>query len=488
MEKIRAKLLAFINSDSDVPLLAGFSVGLYMLLFYYSRNFALANSWEQLLFFTGYYIVLPMVAFYTVYKLLQVFKLRIYQRHFLFIAILAFTGFFLLQINDISFSKKIAIAVIIVGAGLLSIPFHKYYKLLVLLLFLMAAVNIPYFVGSLWGGLMSSSEWRTQPDAIENVTFRLRPNIYYIQPDGYTSFNNLKDSIHNYDNTAYESFLKEKGFTLYEDYRSNYYSTLLSNSATFSMKHHYFEEDVVNYGARNIIIGDNPVLRILKKNNYKTHFITENPYLIINRPSNSYDTSNIGNDELPFLKDGFGIVKDVTADFKRQSAENSSQNFYFIERFMPSHIAVFPAYSKGVEAEKAAYLSRVTQANAWLKDMILFIERNDPEALIIIGADHGGFAGFKNTLQCEVKTNNPKLVNSIFGAHLAIKWPVATSSGYDDKLKTGVNLFRTVFSFLANDKRYLEHLQDDGSYIQLKDPKGDYRYIDDNGKVVFEKY
>mgnify|MGYP000867907158 CR=1 FL=1 len=55
LEKLRQKLLEFIYSDKDTPILAGLSVGLYVLLFYYSRNFAIANSIEQLIFYILFY-------------------------------------------------------------------------------------------------------------------------------------------------------------------------------------------------------------------------------------------------------------------------------------------------------------------------------------------------------------------------------------------------------------------------------------------------
>ena len=52
---------------------------------------------------------------------------------------------------------------------------------------------------------------------------------------------------------------------------------------------------------------------------------------------------------------------------------------------------------------------------------------------------------------------------------------------------SGVNLFRILFSYLGKEKKYLNNLQNDGSYISLKKPKGIYRYINDQGDIVFEK-
>ena len=116
------------------------------------------------------------------------------------------------------------------------------------------------------------------------------------------------------------------------------------------------------------------------------------------------------------------------------------------------------------------------------------IIKADPEAMIIIGADHGGFAGFDYMSRAfETRTANPLLVRSIFGAQLAIKWNKPPED-YDRSLNSSVNLFRVVFASLANNKKYLEGIQDNSSYITLESPKGLYRYIDNSGNTIFEKY
>lgn len=488
INRIRERLLAFINSDKDVPLLAGFSVGFYLIMFVYSRNFGIVNSWQQLLFFIGYYILLPMLCLYAGYKIAGLAKFSRYRRNFLFTGMIGFFAFYLLQINNIGFSKKIAFIMIVLIAAIVSFRIKKYYKLLIILLFLMSAFNIKPLVSVVITAGTASDEWKQQPDNIEEIVFKKKPNIYFIQPDGYTSFANLKDSIHNFDNSEYETFLRDNGFTLYDNYRSNYYSTLLSNSSAFSMKHHYIAKQVQSYEAREIIVGDNAVLKILKNNGYKASFITENPYLMINRPMLGYDYTNINYNDIPYLKDGFGISKDVEEDlFKQINTNEKSGNFYFVEKFSPGHIHVYEADSEGIKEEAAAYIQNLREANTWIKKVIKYIEKNDSEAIIIIGADHGGFAGFKNTLESVHRTQSKNLIYSIYGSHLAIKWNSNISSEYDNNLSSSVNLFRTVFSFLAEDNSYLDNLQDNSSYINLQTPPGKYKYIDNDGKVVFEK-
>lgn len=489
LEKIRQKLLDFVESDKDVPILAGFSVGFYMILFYYSKNFALANSWQQLLFFTAYYIAVPVLVFYAGYKILSVLKLQVYRRNMLFVGIISFFTFFFLQLNRIGFSKKIFFAGVIIIACLLSIRFKKYYKLFVLLLFLMAFFNVGPLLTIAEVAISASDEWKKQPDAIESIVFKKQPNIYYIQPDGYTNFSNIEsNTYYNFDVSTFKGYLRDNGFVTYDNYRSNYPSTLLSNSATFSMKHHYITDDINSYAARDVIMRDNPVLHILKQNGYKTSFISENPYLVMNRVTPAYDFSNIKSSDIPFLKDGFGTVRDVAAELKKQIAVNSKTgNFYFVEKFTPGHIQVFATAGSNKEKERIRYRSNIQKANVWLEDIVNYITFNDPSAIIIIGADHGGFAGFEYTLQCYTKTNDAALIKSMFGAQLSIKWNDLQAKEYDANLKTGVNLFRTVFAFLAEDKSYLEHLQENSSYTELKKPKGYYRYISGDDKVVFEK-
>ena len=83
---------------------------------------------------------------------------------------------------------------------------------------------------------------------------------------------------------------------------------------------------------------------------------------------------------------------------------------------------------------------------------------------MIIGADHGGFVGLTYTGDAFAKIKDPDILHSIFGAKAAIKWNSSQHAEYDAKLKTSVNLFRTLFSFLSADKSYLNELQPDASY------------------------
>ena len=229
IEKLRNRILGFVNSEKDYPLLAGGVIGLYMMLFYYSRNFALANSAEQLIFFTAYYVLMPMLVLFAGYRLFIKLKPSV-ARGFLFAGLTGFPAFFLAQLLSEEYILYSAIALI--AAIILSFWLRNYYKVFIILLAVMSVFNVKPLAGAAYKFAIASDEWKKLPDDIEAARFKKTPNIYYIQPDGYAGFSSLRDNPHyNIDNSDYEDFLRENGFMLYEDYRSNYQSTLLSNSA-----------------------------------------------------------------------------------------------------------------------------------------------------------------------------------------------------------------------------------------------------------------
>jgi hypothetical protein len=78
----------------------------------------------------------------------------------------------------------------------------------------------------------------------------------------------------------------------------------------------------------------------------------------------------------------------------------------------------------------------------------------------------------------------------VFSSALAIKWPNNDVPEYDDRLKSSVNLFRVLFSYLSEEDSYLQHLQEDKSYLIIEEgaPNGVYEVIDEAGAVNFEEY
>ena len=81
-------------------------------------------------------------------------------------------------------------------------------------------------------------------------------------------------------------------------------------------------------------------------------------------------------------------------------------------------------------------------------------------------------------------------IYSAFSTQLSIKWPKGMAPDIDKHFKSGTNTFRVLFSYLSENKKYLDHLQEDATYTIITEgaPRGIYKCIDATGRVVFEKH
>ena len=482
----------FISSSKQQPILFAVAAGLYPIGFYFSNNFTLVNTWGHLGYFSLYYLIIPIAIFLFSSKLFDLEFLKKWKKYILpFLNV--FTFLFLLKVSYYAgIHKKIILGIFVVSVGFSYFLYHQIKKVVVFQL-LLAVLSFGFLVPKIYKQVTNNSEWLVQPDDIENVKFKKTPNVYFIQPDGYVNFSELNKGYYEIDNSDFESYLGKNNFTYYNDFRSNYASTLSSNSATFAMKHHYYNKGTSlseSINARDILITKNSVLDIFKNNNYKTYFVTEKPYLLLNRPKMGYDRCNISYDDISYIGTGLGEPQDLMLPLNEylESDKNSSK-FFFIEFFNPGHITRRKIDSDGINEEKKHWESSLRVANDKLKKMISLINKKDPDALIIIMADHGGYVGMKNTIEVYNKTEDRDLIYSIFSSSLAIKWPDNNSPEFDDNLKTAVNVFRVLFSYLGKNEKYLQHLQSDDSYVIIRNgaPKGVYQYIDETGKVTFKK-
>ena len=494
MAKIRERFRVFIEGDKQYPVLIALASGLYPLLYYYNANFTLINSWSQFTFFVALFLIFPTVIFYLIYFLSRKIDILYkYKNHIFTVLNFSWFGFLLLLITKgVKLNFLVVVLVLALGFGVFFLKHLK--KILLLQLFLAAFVSIQ-LVPDIYKNLTYSDAWRTQPDDIENVVFKKRPNIYVIQPDGYAGFSSLSTPPYNFDNIDFENFLENNKFKLYPEFRSNYFSTLTSNSSMFSMKHHYYNtsnkssNEVLN--SRDHIVGENPVLSILKNNDYKTFLLLHKSYLLVNRPKLAYDYCNIDYSELSFFARGFSIDKAIEKELSPLIKGNTTtNNFFFIEHISPGHISSLQSNSSGIELERELYLKKLKEANKWLKSTISSIEENDKNGIIIIVADHGGFVGLEYTMETETKQDNEDLINTVFTTAFAVKWPDGNAPIYDGNLKTNVNLFRILFTYLSDDTSYLINLQKDKSYLKIQNgaPFGVYETIDENGNIVFNRH
>ena len=482
----------FLSGDKDYPALAALAAGLYPVVFYYSNNFWLVNTWAHFVYFVSLFIVLPIVVFVVAYRVFGFSKLRKWRKYLIpFLNVFVFL--LLLKVCLYAgIEKKITLA-IFVGAVVFAYFLYKHIHKIMVVQFILALIALLSLMPVIIRNMSVSEEWMQQPDNIAQATFKTKPNIYFIQPDGYPNFSEIRQGYYAHENPDFENLLLGNNFKIYPDFRSNYATTLSSNAATFTMKHHYYGKGVdlsEGINARKIIMNNNTVLNVLKNNGYKTNFISEKPYLLLNKPKIGFDYSNFSTSEVPFMSTGLRGEKDIVETLKivHEKTQDSSQ-FYFIEFFNPGHIANRQLASEGKKIEREKWLESLKVANAKLAELIEVIKKKDPNSLVVIMADHGGFVGMDYTREIYTKTQNRDIIYSIFSSQLAIHWPNNSNPAFDDKLVSSVNVFRIIFSFLSEDRSYLLNLQENASFVILREgaPKGVYKYIDDTGSIVFEK-
>ncbi len=492
-EKYRKNFITkYLNSESNFPAVAGLASSLYPVLFYYSQNLEMLDSWGHFLYFSGIFIIVPIFIFVFLNWICKFSILKNYRKYVIpFFSLFVFL-FILKTLLFIPIERKL-IVYSIIASLLFSFFLNKHWKKLIILQLLLALLAMFSLGQILIKKLYYDESWKHQPDNIENVVFTKTPNVYFFEPDGYIGFKELGKPPYSYDNTLFENFLSENTFKTYPDFRANYVTTLASNGATFSMKHHYYDfnlniEEVNN--ANNIIISDNPVLNAFKKNGYETYFLSESHYFLLNRPKMGYDHCSIDFSKISYLHNGMGERELVVQPFIKYLNDNIKKpKFFFVQLMHPWHINSHKNVSEGVEVEKKKYFERLEEANKMLKKMFEEILKNDPNALIIMMADHGGYVGFEYTKESYSKIEKPALINSVFKANLTLHWPENYWPDYDDELKSSINVFRILFAYLSENRSYLKYLQPNESYIIHKsgDDTGVYKYFDNLGNNVYEK-
>lgn len=101
------------------------------------------------------------------------------------------------------------------------------------------------------------------------------PDIYYIILDSYASSATLQE-FYGYDNSPFTEYLKDKGFCIASESRSNYNMTWLSLSSSLNMQyvnHLYDNTSDINYRLASRMVKNNEVVQFLKAKGYRfVHF------------------------------------------------------------------------------------------------------------------------------------------------------------------------------------------------------------------------
>jgi len=483
----------FINNDENYPKLTALAIGLYPFLHYYSSNLYIIGSLKQFSFLIGLCFVLPQIIIQLSSLIFKLKPLQSLEKYRMSVAnISLFVGLFGILIFHFN-KKEILLALVV--AGIIGLLFYKHFKKIVVLQYILALMSLVTFIPKLYFKItQNNKDWLETSEVILKAKLKVKPNIFVIQPDGYVNIDQINKEPYNFNNSEFESYLIKNNFINYPSFRSNYYSTLTSNSSLFAMKHHYYSNTNKNtlktHNSSDVIVGnDNTVLKILKYNNYKSYLFTDNSFFLIDRPQLAYDYCNVPESMVSLHNSGIVKGVDIISDFKTVlDTLPKTNNFVFIEKTIPGHVIYRKGLSRGIEGERLRYLEKLEKANVWLEELITTINNYDDNALIIIIADHGGFVGLEHTLEAVNRRLNEVEAHSAFSSVLSIKYPKEIEYSKLD-YKSNVNLFKTIFYSLTGEQLFLDSLESNASYIPLKENGNTeyYECIDVNGKVVYNK-
>ncbi|NNM23359.1 MAG: sulfatase-like hydrolase/transferase, partial [Flavobacteriaceae bacterium] len=409
----------------------------------------------------------------------------------LFVSVIMVTATLMSWAIRLRIQKKMLLGILVLS-GLLALKFHEKYRKVAVLIGIMAVLPFLNIFVKIYEQ-NKSMPWTQLVDDIKEVQFEATPNIYLIQPDGYVNRSMMEGPLYNHQTDLFD-WLDARQFKQYDTFRSNYAASIPSNSSMFAMKHHYYGEALFNElempMGREVISGQNTVNYVFQNNGYKTYFLAQDEYFQQNLKFGEFDHYNISKEEIPYFSKGDERVAVLKVDLEKVLSDKTEQpKFVFIEKLLPHHIH-FVEQEDQVEAERVEYAGKIEEVNVWLKEAIGMIEAKDPQAMIIVLADHGGWVGMTSYPHM-FTTEDEANLNSIFASIAAIKWNGHLQEGYDAELWSTVNLFRVLFANLAKNDAYLQQMEDNSSYNLHWESwyrKSVYKALDDKGNVSFKPY
>lgn len=360
------------------------------------------------------------------------------------------------------------------------------------------------------------------PAAIPN-TFAMarKPNIYFFLLESFHDRDTIREE-YGFDDPELFDLLPKEGFREYDHFYSNYMGTLETCLALLSMRHHYdaYHINHIDFTRTGFdLLAENNVFKILKHNGYRIHMFDTTGRYVFRNASPLVDFTDFSQELRPldvtwktlapfnpFLGE---IVNDLRIGYYDPKAPvfpetfanhigdranlDGGPNFFYLH-FGAYHIMEYSNfYPKGwpgpikdwegtwPEYYRDRYLN---QGSKWLLACLDAIRQFDPDAMIVLSGDHGGW---KYGRELEMRVNPDFLdgkadINAYFRAHgveprvvgrnlasvlTAIRWPDGvTPQPKPSRGLSHVTLFPFIFSHLS-DIPYNQDLFEDNVSIGL---------------------
>jgi hypothetical protein len=261
------------------------------------------------------------------------------------------------------------------------------------------------------------------------------PSIYFILLDEYAGSNALKGYF-NYDNNAFEQYLRSEGFRVNQNTSSNYFYTMYSMASLLSMDYipdlgKQSMDNHLGYRKASALIADNVVTRFLQQQGYVIHnysylqlpdapveFKTDYLPAELDLITNKTMYSRVANNLMRFLGRNFEIesFKEKRDEFYIRNNEamidraikesasvpyNTKPEFTYLHLMLPHGPIAFDSLGRRItplwerknltrKEEDAAYLEYLVYTNNRMRSFISDLKANTKgQAVIILMSDHG---------------------------------------------------------------------------------------------------
>lgn len=309
---------------------------------------------------------------------------------------------------------------------------------------------------------------------LENpATFNNKVNVYHLLFDGYTSNYSIK-KYEGFDNSPIYRYLENNGFKTYENARSNYFKTFISMTSLFEMEYQNLDDiNIHTYRLKShkekLISFCNNVSKTFYHNNYLIYNKENEPFNICGMDNKNYAIkesdisffSTFINSGMPkrFIAKHFSNLpktqkSDDSTNQKLNHILKGKNDFKYV--YIHNANTVFtPSCFENPNKEiitRQKYKCFVKTVNSDIKKSVDLIQQNDPNALIIISADHGSVWRHKPNGETRVLWFDRR--DEIFSIMLAVKYPKKCKSFNAVNVEniSPVNIYRYVFACLQGKK------------------------------------
>lgn len=324
-------------------------------------------------------------------------------------------------------------------------------------------------------------------ELIDQVRIDDKKNVVFILMDSWASIEAME--LLGIDDSAWYQELQSAGFTLYPSFFTGAQPTVFAMPSFMQMDMLYQGRNLY-WASKDVrtkmMAGQGKVYDIFRSNGYDNRIIHLFNYL-----TGWECEESVCFPELPMWQkklDGFLQIADrvllenrynwafnpaltsaseweVFKDYSLQSLltlNSSRPSFTYIhDTALPGHANVSQP-TCDLDAEVSAYQGRLLHAKAYLREALQNIQRADPDALVIIAADHGPFLARSCSADTEHRYREHLLERQ--GAFLAIRWGKEYDGRYDTAIRSSQNLFRYVISHLSGDEFLLQQRKPDSAW------------------------